>query len=90
MDTLAQVVDGMTQPVYERLKKALELRRWPDGRELSERQLADTMQLVLAWEVRNLPVEERSGYMPDACRSKQAESPAASLIASSGEGNRDS
>lgn len=82
MNALAQVLDGMTRDVYERLRHSLEIRRWPDGRAMSEDQLADTMQLVIGWEHRHLPPAEHSGFVADTCRSREEEdAQAASLIA---------
>lgn len=86
MDPVAQVIEGMTRPVYERLRQALEIGRWPDGRRLDDAQRAHTMQMVIAWELRNLPAEERSGFMADRCASKSDARPD-SLIASSAPGH---
>ncbi len=82
MSALSQVIDGMTREVYERLKHSLEVRRWPDGRPMSEDQLADTMQMVIGWEHRHLPPEEHSGFVPDVCRTQaDDEAATADLIA---------
>ncbi len=82
MNALNQVIDSMTREVYERLRHSLEIRRWPDGRTMTEDQLADTMQLVIGWEHRHLPPDRHSGHVVDVCRSRrEQEEAAASLIA---------
>ncbi len=54
----------MTPELYERFKRAIELRKWPDGRALSQQQLEICMQSVIAYELKTLPPEQRTGYVP--------------------------
>ena len=61
---LDTVVNVLTPEVCERFKRAIELRRWPDGATLSDEQLNICMQAVAAYEYKHLPVEERTGYVP--------------------------
>ena len=58
-----QLIDTMSPEVYRNLRSALELGRWPDGRELSGEQREHTMQAVIAWGEKHLPAEERIGYI---------------------------
>jgi uncharacterized protein YeaC (DUF1315 family) len=60
----------MTPELYERFQRAIELRKWPDGRVLSQEQLETCMQAVIAYELKHLPPEKRTGYVPakpDGC-----------------------
>lgn len=45
------------------LKRAIEMGKFPDGRRLSDEQRALCMEAVLAWEVRHVPPERRTGYI---------------------------
>lgn len=45
------------------LKRAIEIGKFPDGRRLTGEQRALCMEAVLAWEMRNLPPEQRTGYI---------------------------
>lgn len=45
------------------LRRAVELGKFPDGRRLTDEQRALCMEAVLAWEMRNLPPEQRTGYI---------------------------
>ncbi|WP_370184557.1 YeaC family protein [Alloalcanivorax sp.] len=69
------LIDGMTLEVWHNMRTAVETGRWPDGRRVSDEQRALCMQAVIAWEVRNLPEEERSGYVPSNCKSADSEAP---------------
>lgn len=45
-----QVVANMPQEVYERLRTAVELGKWPDGKPLTAEQKENSLQAVLAWQ----------------------------------------
>ena len=62
MDYLDLVAD-MSPEVYARLKRALELGRWPDGRALTAQQKEDTLQAVIAWGEIHLEASERVGFI---------------------------
>ncbi|VFT30493.1 Protein of uncharacterised function (DUF1315) [Pseudomonas aeruginosa] len=48
--------------------------KWPDGRKLTQEQKELCLQAVIAWELQNLPEEERTGYMgPQHCSSHSDE-----------------
>ena len=71
MSSFAQLISNITQEVYESLKLAVEIGKWPDGRKLTQEQKELSLQAVIAWELKNLPEEERTGYMgPQECSSK--------------------
>lgn len=59
------LVDSMSREVWENMRRAVELGKWPDGRVLSAEQRALSLQAVLAWEARNqVPERERTGHVP--------------------------
>ena len=58
-----EALDRLMPLVYEHLKRALELGRWPDGRILTPQQKQETMQAVIAWGQLHLPEDERVGYI---------------------------
>ena len=63
MSSFAHLISNITQDVYESLKLAVEIGKWPDGRKLTQEQKELSLQAVIAWEIQNLPEEERTGYM---------------------------
>jgi uncharacterized protein YeaC (DUF1315 family) len=60
---LKALLDSITPEVYERLKQAVEIGKWPDGRALTDGQKALSLQAVIAYEDCK-PAEQRSGYVP--------------------------
>lgn len=58
-----QMIGAMSREVYDSLRRALELGKWPDGRPLSPEQREETMQAVIAWGEMHLPAQERVGYI---------------------------
>lgn len=58
-----QMIDTMSPEIYESLRLALEMGKWPDGRPLTPQQKEDTMQAVIAWGEKHLPAEQRIGYI---------------------------
>lgn len=53
------------------LKKMIELGKKPNGQRLNSHEKEACMQVLLAWECKNLPEEKRSGYIQKKCASKQ-------------------
>ena len=62
MDYL-QLIESMSPAVYQRLVRAVELGKWPDGKALSREQRENALQAIIAWGQRNLPDEERVGHL---------------------------
>jgi uncharacterized protein YeaC (DUF1315 family) len=60
---LKQLLDSITPEIYQRFQTAVEIGKWPDGRELSEEQKSLCMQAIIAYDQRN-PEAERTGYVP--------------------------
>jgi uncharacterized protein len=46
------IIDGMTEEVYQRLATAVELGKWPDGVALTAEQKENCLQLVMLWQAR--------------------------------------
>lgn len=71
------LLEVLTPPVYQSFKRAIALRKWPDGRPLTQAQLQTCMQAVIAYEHHHLPPEQHTGYVPpkgDACEHEDAPS----------------
>lgn len=67
----------ISREVYDNLRRAVELGRWPDGRRLSAAQRQTSLQAIIAWETRHLPAEQRSGHIekPDCATDTDAQQP---------------
>ncbi len=59
-----QLLGTLNAEMYENLKRAVELGKWPDGRRLTPEQRQLSLQAVIAYEVKHLPQHQRSGYIP--------------------------
>ncbi len=71
MTSFNHMIENITPEIYESLKLAVEIGKWSDGRKLTLEQKELSLQAVIAWEVANLPEEERTGYMGvQECSSK--------------------
>lgn len=69
--TLEQLIRSLTPEIYQNLRTAVELGRWPDGRRLEQAQKELCMEAIIYFEqMHDLPMSERVGYMEDACKSK--------------------
>jgi uncharacterized protein YeaC (DUF1315 family) len=64
MNNLSEILENITPDIYQRLKTTVEIGKWPNGIVISKEQRALCMQAVIAYEVQNLPPEERSGFIP--------------------------
>ncbi len=59
-----RMIQQMTPSIYESLKRAVSLRKWPDGRMLTAEQTELCLEAVMRYEVENrVPEEERVGYL---------------------------
>jgi uncharacterized protein YeaC (DUF1315 family) len=70
-----QLIAQLTPEVYLRLKAAIEIGKWPDGRVLSADQKASCMEAVLRYQSMKLDPKKHSGYMPDQCASSASSAP---------------
>ena len=84
MSSFIQAIENITPEIYQSLKEAVELGKWADGRKLSTEQKELCLQAMIAWELQNLPEEERTGYMGGqecGSKKKKAVEPASDLFA---------
>jgi len=58
-----QLIDTMSPEIYQKLKRSLEVGKWPDGKPLTAGQRHQTMQAIIAWGENHLPENERVGYI---------------------------
>lgn len=61
---IKKLLDSITPEIYQNLKLAVEISKWPDGKKLSAEQRELCMQAVIAYEHKHLPPEEHTGYIP--------------------------
>ncbi len=72
--TLDDMLQTLTAEGVENLRVAVELGKWPDGRQLDPEQKALCMQALIAWEQKYLPASQRSGFLPgNECAGKDAQ-----------------
>ena len=55
MSSFNQAIENITPEIYQNLKLAIEIGKWPDGRKLTQEQKELCLQAVIAWELQNLP-----------------------------------
>ena len=60
---IEQMLAVLDPEIVSRLKTATEIGKWPNGVALTKEQRQTCMQAVYAWEAKNLPEDERSGYI---------------------------
>ena len=61
---LKQLIQNITPEIYQNLKRAIEIGKWPDGREVSTEQRENAMQAVIAYEIEhNLADQQRVGFV---------------------------
>ena len=53
-DEFKQAIRAMPKEVYERLRTAVELGKWPDGQPLNNEQKATALQAVMTWQALHL------------------------------------
>jgi hypothetical protein len=62
--TFDRMIQQMTPSIYESLKRAVSLRKWPDGRLLTDEQTELCLEAVMRYEAENRVTEaERVGYL---------------------------
>jgi uncharacterized protein YeaC (DUF1315 family) len=71
MSSFHEMINNITPDIYQNLKLAVEIGKWPDGGKQTAEQRELSLQAMIAWEIQNLPEDERTGYMgPQECGSK--------------------
>lgn len=63
MNSIEDLINSMTPDIYQSLKRAIELGKWPNGERLSKEQRDLCMQGVIAYEQKYIPETERTGYI---------------------------
>lgn len=61
--TFEKMIETMTPEVYQSLKRAVELGKWPNGERLSPEQRETCMRAVIAYDQTKLPEEARTGFI---------------------------
>ena len=71
INDIQQCIEMITPEIYEKLKTAVELRKWPDGRVLDEHQVSLCLEAIIRYEnTGDVPMEDRVGYIDrSSCRS---------------------
>lgn len=67
-----QLIETITPEIYVNLKTAIEIGKWPDGRSLSNEQRELCLQAVIAYELKNIPENERTGYIDRGSKAEGA------------------
>ena len=57
------LINTITPDVYQKLKRAVELGKWPDGVRLTKEQREQCMQAVIAYDAKYLSEDERIGHI---------------------------
>ncbi|MCB1671697.1 MAG: DUF1315 family protein [Gammaproteobacteria bacterium] len=81
-DSLAALLEGITPEIYTRLKNAVEIGKWDNGQVLSRQQVEYCLQALIAYEHRNVPVDQRTGFIDPGTLSGSACSSNPATIAS--------
>ena len=76
MSSVNEMISNITPEIYQSLKLAVEIGKWSDGGKLTTEQRELSLQAMIAWELQNLPEDQRTGYMgPQECSSKSIQVP---------------
>lgn len=67
-----QLIQSITPEIYENLKRAIEVGKWPNGTRLTREQLENSMQAVIAYEELHVEPAQRTGYVPPKPKSAEA------------------
>ena len=58
-----QMIESMTPEIYQNLRRAVEIGKWPDGQKLTPEQREKAMQAIIAWGQRHLPKQDQVGFI---------------------------
>lgn len=62
--TYQELIERLDPEVYQNLKRAIELGKWPDGRAMTPEQREISLEAVIYYEDRhNIPEDQRVGYL---------------------------
>lgn len=69
--SLAELTARISPDLFAELKRAVELGKSGDGSRLTAEQREQCLQLVILYENRHLPEQERTGFnLPSSCKSQ--------------------
>ena len=66
------MIEAMTPEVYQSLRRAVELGKWPDGRPVTREQREHAMQAIIAGGETHLEATERVGYIDKGHKAGEA------------------
>ena len=69
-ETVADLVASMKPEVYQKLKLAVEIGKWESGEQLSQKQTANSLQAIIAYESKFVEPEHRIGFIEKASLKK--------------------
>lgn len=70
-DSMEELIAALTPEMYSKLRTAIELGKWQDGVRLTAEQLEQCMELMILYEARNMPEEQRTGAnLPQSCQTQ--------------------
>lgn len=75
-----KTVEELKPEVYGLMKRALELGKWPNGDELTDKQKEICMETIVRYDHANLPEEQRIGYIEKKKRDSGSDNEEASPI----------
>ncbi len=61
--TFEELLQSMNPEIHARMKTAVELGKWADGRRLSAEERESCMQAVIAYDETHLPEDQRVGFI---------------------------
>ena len=73
MNSVIEIAQQTTPSVYKKLKTAVELGKWPDGRRLSEEQVHHALQLIIAYDQLHNQEIDRIGYVRKPDKNKNCD-----------------
>jgi uncharacterized protein YeaC (DUF1315 family) len=68
-----ELVANLTPDVVARFKTAVELGRWPDGRDVTAQQREHCMQAIIAYEAMHVAPEQRVGFIDKGAKAAAAD-----------------
>lgn len=57
------LIANLTPEIYENIKRAVELGKWPNGLVLSKEQKEHCLQAIIAYDLQHKKLNERVGYV---------------------------
>ena len=59
-----ELIEKLDPEIYQNLKMAVEIGKWPDGRQLNPQQRELSLQAIIAYEIEHdFPIEQRIGFV---------------------------